>query len=604
MKRMNSKRKLISYVALWSIIIGSLLSYSPDTHVLSATGVPEITIDTPGADYVSDVSKVLFTGNISDDLTTSDKLLVKVFEQTEGSEQPTDITEQGQLLLPSSDKSKEFSYSKDFNEGVHKVSFIVTNEEGISSTPLEITFTVKQPAATQQVENASSTANAGTDLTELGTYATDTEAANPPAEEIGNRPYLKRMYLIPRGTEGRYNPETPDADIKDFLPAEDMTRVPLDSIILLDIRSKGEFNPDQVLISLFGNKEAGTEKLINPDSKPIEVSDGTKSYLYTFTPKGEMLAASSYFVYLNPNLVVPRFFKFTTVSTNYSKYQFDGDNDVRPKDYIHGPFSNVTNACAYCHSTHTGSTSTLEGGKYGTDTDDLCMACHDGTNGSPKLETNYATNKHTQDTSVSCSSCHNPHTPGTKDNPNSLHSALTYKKASTATGSADDYSLCLSCHNGVSDEESGQAFTNIAQYYKDEPYVSQSGHKITATADSGSQLDGQIPCAECHETHGAKNQKMLRENLGNVKIDDTQKLFATEGTEWNASNERNFCLSCHSSQTELYGTKATFSMTKKDGTPNTGHQDTKSQCSSCHGGTSKSFIEAAHAPAKLSDQTP
>ncbi|MDV2687519.1 hypothetical protein RYX56_24535, partial [Alkalihalophilus lindianensis] len=56
------------------------------------------------------------------------------------------------------------------------------------------------------------------------------------AEEVGNRPYMEKMYFIPSGTEGQYQPGAKD-EPDSYLPAEDMTRVPLDYQILIDIRS-------------------------------------------------------------------------------------------------------------------------------------------------------------------------------------------------------------------------------------------------------------------------------------------------------------------------------------------------------------------------------
>jgi predicted CXXCH cytochrome family protein len=123
--------------------------------------------------------------------------------------------------------------------------------------------------------------------------------------------------------------------------------------------------------------------------------------------------------------------------------------------------------------------------------------------------------------------------------------------------------------------------------------MSQSGHNIKATDDSGSPLNGQLPCAECHETHGSNNIKMLKEELGNVKQTDADK-YKTEGTTWTESNERQFCLKCHTNSTQIYGKTSTLNVTIP------GHQPGDTQgCSTCHGGSTKSFIEAAHSPTKL-----
>jgi hypothetical protein len=613
-KRMNFKRKLISYIVIWSVVFGSLLSYSPENRVLSATGVPEITLISPLGGSVFEVSKVEFTGKILDDLTTPDKLVVKVFEQSDVSEQPIDITNEGQLIITHMEQYLEFSFTKDFSEGEHKISFIATDGDGFSSS-LETSFTVELsgnmidvPVSMDNSSNATAQASSIEGTDSKTTVKTAVVSASATTEN-GIRPYMAKMYLIPPGSEGEYRPDNAP---QSYLPAEDMTRVPLDYKILIDIRSADAFNPSQPLVSFFVDSK-GTEKLVNT----IELSGGITSYIYTFTPENPKLdAATTYSVYLNPNILIPRFLKFTTVSDNYESYQFPADkgNDVRDNDYIHGPFSMVSNACAFCHSTHNGNTLTLESRNTGSESDNLCMACHDGTYGSPKLEDTYNSNKHNQNSSASCTSCHNPHTPGTKENPNSFHASeaedadinpfLTYKKASTAIGDVTDSTLCFSCHNGITKDDKGNIISNIEQYYKNETYTGQSGHNITASVDSGSMLDGQLPCAECHETHGSSNIKMLRSNLGNVKLEDPKLLFKSSSAEW-VAEERSFCLSCHKNSTEIYGNKSTFNLVSDTtGDPIQGHQEDdnvkNTPCSSCHGGSDpeKATVEAAHAPKK------
>jgi hypothetical protein len=611
---MNFKRKLISYIVIWSVVFGSLLSYSPENRVLSATGVPEITLISPVGGSVFEVSKVEFTGKILDDLTTPDKLLVKVFEQSNVSEQPIDITNEGQLIITPKEQYLEFSYIKDFSEGEHKISFIGTDGDGFSSS-LETSFTVElsgnmieSPVSIDNSSNATAQASSIEGIDSKTTVKTAVVSATATTEN-GIRPYMAKMYLIPPGSEGDYRPDNvPES----YLPAEDMTRVPLDYKILIDIRSAEAFNPSQPLVSFFGDSK-GTEKLVNS----IELSGGITSYVYTFTPENPKLdTAKTYSVYLNPNILTPRFLKFTTVSNNYESYQFPADkgNEARDNDYIHGPFSLVSNACSFCHSTHNGNTLTLESRNTGSESDNLCMACHDGTYGSPKLEDTYNSNKHNQNSSASCTSCHNPHTPGTKENPNSFHASkaedadinpfLTYKKVSTANGDVTDSTLCFSCHNGITKDEKGNIISNIEQYYKNEMYIGQSGHNITASNDSGSMLNGQIPCAECHETHGSSNIKMLRSNLGNAKLEDPKLLYKSTSADW-VAEERSFCLSCHKNSTEIYGNKSTFNLVSDTtGDPIQGHQEEdnvkNTPCSSCHGGSDpeKAAVEAAHAPKK------
>ncbi|WP_040204191.1 cytochrome c3 family protein [Neobacillus jeddahensis] len=614
MKRMNYKRKLISYFVIWSVILSSLLLYSPEDIVHSATGVPEINIVTPDAvGAVFNVPTVEFTGEISDDLTSPDELSVKVFEQLSDVEQPLDITDTGKLIITSEEQSADFSFTKEFSEGPHTITFVVTDEDGVS-TKLDQSFTVmpaeKEENAEQETSEQEISENEAINQVQPSTEKINISQLS--AEETTKRPYMAKMYLIPIDAVDDYMPgkDAPSS----YLPAEDMTRVPLNYKILIDVRSNDALTETQPLITLFGDI-TGKEKL----ERTTKITDEISSYIYTFTPDKQFDSGTSYYIYLNPKFsnvsgeeIIPRFLKFTTVSGNYENYQFDADkgNQVREKDYIHGPFSNVTNACAFCHSTHNGTSPTLEGGKYGSNGNDLCLACHDGTNGSPKLENSNLENEHNKDTSVACSSCHNPHTPGSKENPTSMHSNagsdanvnpfFTYKKASTATGVSSDFSLCLSCHNGKTvDEKSGELISDIQQYYQNDALTGQSGHNIVATDDSGSSLNGQLPCAECHETHGSSNMKMLRQQLGNIQSDVDAKFTKASG-EWDASSQRDFCLSCHNGKTVLYGKTGNAiydKITEKSLDPNNSGHDKNSEqlCSECHS-NNNSFVEAAHAP--------
>lgn len=598
MKRMNYNRKLISYILTWSVFMSSLLLYSPDNIAFSASGVPEIKITSPDSGAVLDVSTVEFLGRVSEELTTPDKLQIKVFEEVSDAQQPIEITGEGKLSTTLQDTYADFSFSKEFSQGNHTLTFVVTDEEG-ASNKFDLSFMINQAHAEQasttviNVVQSVSTSTVGTDLSQQA------------VEEIENRPYMAKMFLVPKDAGDDYQPE--EAVPSSFLSAEDMTRVPLDYKILIDVRSTEPLSETQPLITFFGDI-SGTEKLV----KTTKINDSLSSFTYTFTPDKLLDAGTTYYVYLNPNFknssghqIVPRFLKFTT-RANYENYQFAADkgNTVRDHDYIHGPFSIVTNTCSFCHSTHNGNNEFLESGKNGTDGDELCMACHDGTNGSPSLESNYANNKHHKDSGASCSTCHDPHNPGTKTNPNSLYKAvyngltqlLAYKKASESTGAAEDFSLCLSCHNG------GKA-SNIEQYYKNDTQVSQSGHNIVATVDSGSPLNGQLPCAECHETHGSKNMKMLRTNLGNVQ--EANPFSKTSGN-WDSSAERQFCLSCHNGKTVIYGVtgKAIYDETgtainSTNDQAKAGHnKDSIQACAECHS-NNNSFIEAAHAPKKI-----
>jgi hypothetical protein len=577
MKRKNSKRKLFSYFVIWSVLLSSLLLYSPDNIALSATGVPEIKIFTPDEGSVVDVSKVEFTGRISDDSTSPDKLSIKVVEQLSNSDKPIDITSEGKLAITNKGDYGEFTFSKDFNEGMHTLSFAVLNEAG-SSNEITKTFTIIKATAEQTKNSPVATGNV------------KAKTMLSSAMETGTRPYIVEMNLIPPNANDKSN----------YLPAEDMTQVPLNDQIQIVVRS-AEALTSQPLIMVSSNKGKIIEGKIEEST---QLANNIVDYVYTFTPSLQLDPSTTYYVYLKTDItndpgknILPRFFKFTTININHL-------------DDIHGNYQNNTNACAYCHSAHNGKNAQLEGGQYGAAADNYCMVCHDGTNGSPMTDKYNTVNNHAVHigsnltTSDSCTSCHNPHVPWTKENPNRLkginvtdasgshYQPYTYKKASTAEGKAEDFTLCLSCHNGTS-------ASNIEQYYKPGTKFSESGHNIQATTDSGGSLIGQLPCAECHETHGSNNIKMVREELGNVKLADSDK-FKTSGDTWTESDERQFCLKCHNNTTNIYGKTGTLNLKDQAGDPITGHQKDDNQgCSTCHGGAANSFIEAAHSPKKL-----
>ncbi|GHH97481.1 cytochrome c3 family protein [Neobacillus kokaensis] len=660
MKRMNYKQKLILYFIICSLLISSFLLYSPETHVFSATGEPEITVMTPAAEAVLDVSTVEFTGKVSDDQTPSNELVIKVFEQSEDSEQPIDITDDGKLTITPKAEYADFTYLNEFSNGIHKLTFFVSDQQGFSSK-VEQTFTVMLPekvqgsesenaasdGTTNSVETTDATVETANNQTNLETNlrqpaaiesstaesstnnlitnqldANESTGNQPAVEEIGNRPYMTKMLLIPKGTENEYEPDgkVPDGS----LPAEDMTRVPLDYQILIEVRSVGKIPVTQPLITVFGEDSNGKEKLIKED---IKLNDNITAYVYTYTFDNNLSPGKTYSVYLDPNFendskfkIIPRFLKFTTVSANHQDVKGfslkDGEtiadipDSQRSIDFnIHGNYSNVTNACAYCHSTHNGKNATLEGGTITAKADNLCLACHDGTlasAGIPAAEKYYSSDfKHAQGQTketAACTSCHNPHIPGTPDNPNSLKSdsrlkPFSYKKASSATGDAEDFSLCFSCHDGSKGKD-------IKQYYKNDNFLSQSGHNLTKTADSGTKLIGQLPCAECHETHGSNNIQMLRSNLGNIEPAKNKSKFLKDGGDWDASAQREFCLACHNpdNKTVLYGKITTFMEIDSAGNPISGHlKENYQMCSQCHGGGS--FIEAAHAPKKILQTT-
>ena len=372
MKRKNFKRKIFSCIAIWSVFIGSLLIYSPDSNAISASGAPVIKITAPNDGSVFDVSTVKFTGSISDDTTTPDKLSVKVSEKPSGSPDPVDITSKGNLSVTA---AGDFTYSNVFSQGTHTITFSVTDESGQSSE-LNWTFTVN---------------------------------------------YVKEMNLI--------------KDINDtssFMSANNMTEVPLNEKIRLVLNDDGTEQTSQPVLKI---KSTGG-KDVSTNAKLIETNSQDKSLVYTFTPSSNLDPRTTYYVYLNQGIVdltaTPSIFKLTTMSDAdpFQMYKFADDttnysdpDNARQPDRIHGYFSNTTNACNYCHNTHNGKNAQLQGGKYGDAYSNLCMACHDGTVAS-QVDTNSSNHQSADPTkfneSSSCASCHESHLGWTKENPNLL----------------------------------------------------------------------------------------------------------------------------------------------------------------------------------------
>ncbi|MEW9052376.1 MAG: Ig-like domain-containing protein [Neobacillus sp.] len=192
-----------------------------------------------------------------------------------------------------------------------------------------------------------------------------------------------------------------------------------------------------------------------------------------------------------------------------------------------------------------------------------------------------------------------------------------YKKSTTAIGIYEDYDLCLRCHN-QSFKTKYEATPDIGQYYNylSKKYIydnfdnvttfsnrdlttekTNSGHIIKA--QDGSLLAGQIPCAECHDTHGSNNIKQLKTLIGH----ENPKPFEALTGDWDAAKERVFCITCHNGETGIYGITGTALFDKTTGITidpaKTGHnRDNKEACSKCHSNNG-SFIEAAHSPKRI-----
>jgi hypothetical protein len=413
------------------------------------------------------------------------------------------------------------------------------------------------------------------------------------------------------------------------LPGEDKTRIPIDTIInlvIFDTNFSKLSIPDPIIVRDKNFRTIEGETTFDANSKSI-----------VFKPIPNLTNSTKYFVSVNPllkddakNPIYPFSWSFTTVS----------NNDITQNPMLqdpHGQYSTNVNTCINCHSTHVSKGSKLNGQKYNDSLENYCMACHDGTsapmadNSNQSHVHNYPTAPDPLEKNVSCGSCHNPHLNWSNENPNLLkdhytyehpnnpvedsqiydsdnylcekchgmdtkylkdlsdspssgvqYSTYHYRKSTTSTGLKSDFDLCLRCHNG-------KRATDIAKYYED---TSSSNHKITAL--DGKNLNGHIPCAECHETHGSTNIKQLKRKLGH----DQPQVFDVPTGDWLADSqlERTFCIKCHNGNTAIYGVVGKI----LDPVKSEGHLiDTSKACSTCHGDGSTPADKArsaAHGP--------
>lgn len=419
-------------------------------------------------------------------------------------------------------------------------------------------------------------------------------------------------------------------------PLPDAARIPIDTSIKVQLQDNSPLDPD------FINTAITLSENNTSVSGTVSYDSGTKQVV--FTPSSQLLPFTTYYVDVSPlvsdlagNLVHPRAWSFTTDETTASgvvNYYSSLNDSQNP----HGNYSNNVEICKNCHSPHLGKSPKLSSPN-NTNVDNYCMACHDGTNAPLTANWSADTTIHKHDTQVSmdgtkgssaCTSCHNPHLtwdpnidpnntnsnsvslrgyykyvhsdptnptlpstseqqlceachmPSIKNDSRVTYVQYTYLEQNTATATPDsttglpnDYSLCLRCHDG-------KIGTDIASFYK-----TTSGHNFQAV--DGSSLNGNMPCADCHETHGSTNIKVLKQKLGNNNIQGT---FDKTTGDWDAATERIFCLKCHNSSTELYGKTIPFNATIS------GHTTADTQfCSNCHGGGDP--IAGAHAPKKL-----
>lgn len=196
----------------------------------------------------------------------------------------------------------------------------------------------------------------------------------------------------------------------------------------------------------------------------------------------------------------------------------------------------TNNTCMLkCHTGHPHSPRSnslkLPGGLV-VDEKSKCLSCHDTsapqaprtidkslyegtTHDYDKVRTTYSDNSEFKG---NCTKCHTPH--------GSLFSPLLAKPKDE---------LCVSCHDGVTKDQSGNKISDIKTIY------TKAGHAYKDFPGS------KMYCDECHLPHGSTNVIFLRDRNGtgqNIKNQDgTPRNFPTGlGTDYNT---RDFCTVCH-----------------------------------------------------------
>jgi hypothetical protein len=591
---------------LYNLLIFLLVSYSfilPKTNIFAEGVLPSLNIDSPASNSVFKTNTVVISGSFADvpstDLlfTASDKLKANYTNEKKSDSD----TYQADWVITNNGTSGDFIFTtKELSDGNH--FFTIEIKDKVNQTILT-TATINFTVQTRPYIAGIGVGDNLPDPLEL-------------KEDITNVPLL-------------------DAKIKMTITSNNT----MDTIKNQVNDINNTFNP---VIVLLGN---------NPVDGTTHISDfrdqsGKFVYDITFTPS-KLQYNSSYFVYLDPKIkddsnytVVSKFFKFTTKSD---------DGSENP----HGHYQLNTNTCAGCHSTHVDSPKEYgidsEGGSYlltfneelkKDASSNYCMACHDGTLNAPAIDNIKSTYHHNDASELkqpeSCTTCHNPHVERSDTNPNMLkdhyvythhdtniginglvdsidtscaschedytvndtntngkisifnnmindYKVFSYKKSLTATGNSEDFSLCLMCHSGTK-------ASNIKQFY--EQNTDKSMHNFAAV--DGSQLNGKLPCAECHETHGSNNLFNLKDKFGHENQDQVAFSFKESDGNW-LNKEKEYCMKCHNGTTVIYGvTGKIYDETIVK------HKDNPDKtCSYCHGGTGtdeQKALRAAHDP--------
>jgi predicted CXXCH cytochrome family protein len=609
---------------------------------------PNLVIDSPGVNYQNSKS-ITISGTVNDAVTPVDIIVMNLLDSNS---------------IPLT--SEKFAFTRPTAANNNRWTFILTGEYGDGTHIFKISAADENTTHQPTIQD----------------YIVNIDTLRPTVDSITVTSTNEFFNQITRAYE-----ELPPID-SDLLLNENMTQVKTNTsikvIIKDETRIKAENQPqppsnnypiivstnkaDQINypISIINSEgvpvggEITVRDLVNSDDKEIEIEfvptvlDNSTTYTILVNPgyidKIEGVTPTYRILDAAGNPASPVIAKFTTKSNNPK-------NPGEEVNFPHGNYTNNTNACAICHSTHEGNNSKLE--KSGTTY--FCMACHDGTTAAPKLENTHESShfknldpKVVLNSSGDCAGCHNPHSGWTKENPNlekefhyvythidvtrkdnanypfekeldlevnsckSCHLEETESKIeqagkntskamhyqqSSATGILDNYSLCFRCHDGSKKWKDSQGaeyiFSNIKQYYdvvdeNDTTKGNLSMHRITAIDGSSNLINSGSSSNDGHIPCAECHNTHSSNNIKNLK----EKLGHENRQTFIATSGTWDAAKekdfCIKCHTGTTTINGVFA--KKYVENDTGHKGTTQTCSYCHGGTDRSMLEAAHAP--------
>ncbi|WP_045518206.1 cytochrome c3 family protein [Neobacillus niacini] len=615
----------ILYSFLIILIVGASIFSFPSTNVFSAIGdKPTISIGSPTSNVLLNTTEVVISGTYTDDNVQKEGLLFTAYDkEVKISDSTTNVTEWN---IDENGTDKTWTFSTTLSEGIHDLSIEIkeippADETMSAKQSVTIIINKTRPFITETgILLPDNTILVGEDFTRVPLEAKIkiTVADDEPMIQLVNKI---------EATTNPYNPINVMVGAKQISGTAEIN----------DLGNQAGLYKYEILFTPDSNSldwKLNTTYVVYIDSLLVDDANNllyAKSYKFTtrsdmkdndnphghYIAKTNMCAACHSSHGGSSNSLVGVYYQDrfkeelqADPSSNYCMACHDGTmnapiidqidkkyNHNNPVEYSESEVNELKNAdsCTSCHNPHSGWSKENQ-----NLLKDHYVYKHKEAHPEKGLETLTVDSLET-----SCITCHEDDAIYDRSKyPDVVHEVFSYNKSITTEGAIstkindpnfqtiNDYSLCLRCHNTDKNK-------NIEKYY----LQTNSGHYFTIpegkqTNVDGSKLNGPIPCAECHDTHGSNNIKLLREQFGNIKTEDT---FNKSEGDWIPSEERDFCLKCHNKSIEIYGRAAEYKEINGDGDI-IGHrsiEDKDVRCSTCHGGESKTFIEAAHSPGKL-----